>query len=62
MARPCRVYFSRSQKAALLKTRSGLVLNAINYKTWPLSKAEKAHARKTLMRGCKELLRQKAYW
>jgi len=57
----CRVYFDRRQKAALLKSPRGLVLNAINYKTWPLPKAEKKRARQVLMRGCKELLRQKRY-
>lgn len=57
----CRVYFSRKQRSALLKTRNGLVLNAINYKTWPLPKAEKKRAREVLMRGCKELLRQERY-
>lgn len=56
----CKVVFSRDQRSALLVTkRHGYVLNAINYDPgyWP-SKTAKARDRKTLMRGCAELLRK----
>lgn len=56
----CKVVFSKDQHSALLVTkRGGYVLNAINYDPgyWP-SKSVKVRDRRTLMRGCAELLRK----
>lgn len=59
-SKQCKVVFDKKNRSALLVTaRAGYVLNAINYDPgyWP-SKTAKARDRKTLMRGCAELLKR----
>jgi hypothetical protein len=55
----CKVVFDRDNRSAFLMSKSGYVLNAINYDPghWP-SKTEKIRDRRKLMRGCEELLRR----
>ena len=56
----CKVVFKmgRIGPEALLM-HQGKVLNSINYYGGALTKTDKAHARKLLMRGCQELARRR---